>query len=245
MMKKTHDTKKKKMKIAVRYPLPPFKDWKNEDEYKYMDNHTPELWAWEFLRRNPEYQKDWNDTLKMFKKDGHPTEKLPFKGARAKWGLYFDEIINPNLDKPPILYPYSLFWSYYFFTKDELNSFRDLKKNEVVIVIDFGQRIQPQLEYYKVILEDYQKDQAAYSDLEVDGFSNKKIYWKDYIRILDARDNKADNKEIASVIFPRITNKHPNYNGNDRVRDSYDAAINIRDKDYRKILQKACELKKR
>jgi len=45
------------------------KDWRNEDDYAYMDNHTPELWAWEFLRRNPDYIKDWETTFSQYVDD--------------------------------------------------------------------------------------------------------------------------------------------------------------------------------
>ncbi len=35
-------------------------DFTNEDEYSFLDSASPEVWAWEFLRRNPEYKKDWD-----------------------------------------------------------------------------------------------------------------------------------------------------------------------------------------
>lgn len=34
-------------------------DWQNKDEYAFLDNARPEVWTWEFLRRNPEYRTDW------------------------------------------------------------------------------------------------------------------------------------------------------------------------------------------
>ena len=39
-------------------------DWTNPDDYAFLDNATPEVWAWEFLRRNPEYKKDWENYIK-------------------------------------------------------------------------------------------------------------------------------------------------------------------------------------
>ncbi len=259
------DPKKKNLET---YILPTSKGWRNEKNYDYMDNHTPELWAWEFLRRNPKYRKDWVSAMKMrkdeiikHKKEKHldcplfppncikeydQPEKIYFEGARNKWGLYFDEIINPNIDKPRVDQTYSLFWSNnYFLGKDDLDFLPDLKKYEVLIAIDLEQGIQSQLERYKYILEDYQKDQEVHSDLVVQKVKNKKIYWKDYIRILDAKENNAETREIASIIFPKLGNSHPDYNGNKMVIDSYDAAKKIRDENYKKILQKPCEWKKR
>jgi hypothetical protein len=36
------------------------RNWRNEAGYIFGDDFLPSAWAWEFLRRNPEYQKDWN-----------------------------------------------------------------------------------------------------------------------------------------------------------------------------------------
>jgi len=41
-------------------------DWKNVSEYNYLDNHSDILWGWEFLRRNPDYQKDWEENLQLY-----------------------------------------------------------------------------------------------------------------------------------------------------------------------------------
>jgi hypothetical protein len=35
-------------------------NWKNENDYAYTTSLTPAGWAFEFLRRNKEYQKDYN-----------------------------------------------------------------------------------------------------------------------------------------------------------------------------------------
>ncbi|MES9854502.1 MAG: DUF6499 domain-containing protein [Candidatus Thiodiazotropha sp. L084R] len=34
-------------------------DWRNPDHYIFTRQLSSEQWAWEFLRRNPEYQKEW------------------------------------------------------------------------------------------------------------------------------------------------------------------------------------------
>ena len=36
-------------------------DWKNEEDYAYCNDLDANGWAFEFLRRNPGYQKDWAD----------------------------------------------------------------------------------------------------------------------------------------------------------------------------------------
>lgn len=39
------------------------RDWKNSEEYKYLDNAENEQWAWEFLRRSESYRKDYEKYL--------------------------------------------------------------------------------------------------------------------------------------------------------------------------------------
>lgn len=34
-------------------------DWRNPNSYDFPPAHFLRLWAWEFLRRNPKYQRDW------------------------------------------------------------------------------------------------------------------------------------------------------------------------------------------
>ena len=36
------------------------RDWRNPDDYAFTRDLSPELWAWQFLRRNPEYRKDYD-----------------------------------------------------------------------------------------------------------------------------------------------------------------------------------------
>lgn len=265
MIKKTqHDTKKKKMKIAPRNPLPPLKDWKNEEEYKYLDKYTAEseLWAWEFLRRNAEYRKDWNTAFVIWGKnnksdapnywaqlfgsscssENYRPETILFNDARNKWGLLFNEIIDPDVDKPLVEYPYSLFYTYgYYYEKDDLDNLPDLKSTEVLAVFDMAKPIQQQLEYFKAILEDYQNDLIAYSTLRIPYVINKPIYWKDQLRIFDAKAAGSTDKEIAPVIY----NEETYNNAQKKVKNGYKSAVNMINGGYRNILQRPSKMKRR
>ena len=35
-------------------------DWRRTEDYQFTQEIKLDLWAWEFLRRNPEYIKDWH-----------------------------------------------------------------------------------------------------------------------------------------------------------------------------------------
>ncbi|WJW75169.1 DUF6499 domain-containing protein [Thiohalobacter sp. IOR34] len=34
-------------------------DWRDADDYRFTDGLTRDQWGWEFLRRNPDYQREW------------------------------------------------------------------------------------------------------------------------------------------------------------------------------------------
>lgn len=34
-------------------------DWTKPEDYSFLNDASPEVWAWEFLRRNEAYRKDW------------------------------------------------------------------------------------------------------------------------------------------------------------------------------------------
>ena len=37
----------------------PVPEWSREADYTFTQSLSRELWAWQFLRRNPEYRADW------------------------------------------------------------------------------------------------------------------------------------------------------------------------------------------
>ena len=39
--------------------MPPVLDWRSAAAYAYVDNLSPAGVAWEFLRRSPDYQRDY------------------------------------------------------------------------------------------------------------------------------------------------------------------------------------------
>lgn len=64
--------------------MPQHDDWRSEAAYDYIDGlQAPEI-AWEFLRRNPDYRKEYHDLSAA----GH----LDTDAGRAfaeRWGLSF------------------------------------------------------------------------------------------------------------------------------------------------------------
>lgn len=46
-------------------------DWKNADNYAFLDGQPPVVWAWEFLRRHPIYRKHWRRLIRWQEKVGN------------------------------------------------------------------------------------------------------------------------------------------------------------------------------
>jgi hypothetical protein len=42
-------------------------DWRPPDDYAYCDSLTRDQWAWEFLRRNPDYQRDYRAFITIWR----------------------------------------------------------------------------------------------------------------------------------------------------------------------------------
>ena len=64
--------------------MPQASDWRSSTRYAYVNQlHHAEI-AWEFLRRNPDYHRDYPDIVRAIRRGGDPAEAL----AR-RWGLRF------------------------------------------------------------------------------------------------------------------------------------------------------------
>jgi hypothetical protein len=58
--------------------------WRSESAYSYIDELSPGDLAWEFLRRNPDYRKAYQDLVAT----GRLTEEIARDFANT-WGLRF------------------------------------------------------------------------------------------------------------------------------------------------------------
>ncbi|WP_234848938.1 transcriptional regulator domain-containing protein [Sinorhizobium medicae] len=59
-------------------------NWRSEAAYDYIDKLTPGDLAWEFLRRNPDYRKSYQELVDI----GRLTEDIAREFAE-QWGLRF------------------------------------------------------------------------------------------------------------------------------------------------------------
>ena len=71
--------------------------WNSPTDYDYTDNLSNEGWAWEFLRRNAKYEKEFTEVRKRYAQ----AEELfgSFEDNEVKWRNYDPVIVkNPFLE---------------------------------------------------------------------------------------------------------------------------------------------------
>lgn len=61
-------------------------DWRNASHYRFPDDLSDRFWAWEFLRRNPEYRRDWEAAVSRFLSKTDEFEEIPDIEAFVKAG---------------------------------------------------------------------------------------------------------------------------------------------------------------
>jgi len=93
------------------------------------------------------------------------------------------------------------------------------KEDEVLLAFDLDQPIPKLIDDAKSFLEMLQDDMKSKPKTKR---AQKELY-PIYLRVLDGKDSGATPTEIASIIFPGIKNKYPEYSRNQRIKDTIEA----------------------
>jgi hypothetical protein len=64
--------------------MPPVREWRSAAAYEYLKDLDPTELAWEFLRRNPAYRRDYRTTV-----DGTVGQPENSVTVIWRWGLRF------------------------------------------------------------------------------------------------------------------------------------------------------------
>ncbi len=190
------------------------RNWRDPEDYCFTEGLPPWRWAWEFLRRNPDYQVDFHDAIRRLnaregeyaaeaeildatgysKPEGEWVDSVPSKQSREKWLLWY--YLNPELDVPGIS-PFLEFGRLYVWEQ----RLRPLQDYEVLVRVDLRFPIQPQLALARGPLARRQRNQAGRGDFRRRAPRNQPKQWRLYLRLLDARAVDTTYEEIAEVLF--------------------------------------------
>lgn len=240
-------------------------NWKELKDYEFTKTLNSKKWAWEFLRRNPDYIKEWEKELPLelerrknilsdpetkdcshlegYRKNTPESSHFIIRGHSLnkyfkKWGIL--NLVNPDQDNP-FPDPFNQFPSFEYGTVRGGNIGHGKYINDnplgpyVSIVFDITRPLKPQFAYAQKILLETQKDQAREGKISISKVNKHKDNWIEYLRILDAKTENISNEEIARVMFPNLSNEYPGYAGNEKVRKSLKRAEHLTRKGYREI----------
>lgn len=71
--------------------VPDTKEWRTSSGYDFMDEVDTDSLAWECLRRNEDYQKDFSNSLASAQAARNQAENI-----RTRWGLRFPRTAQPH-----------------------------------------------------------------------------------------------------------------------------------------------------
>ncbi len=235
------------------------RDWKKITDYEYLKNLKPCQWAWEFLRRNAEYIKEFKELIpeelerrKELLSDPEIKGLKCFDGIRntnpdnvhfsihfgneyclAKYGILY--MVNPKNDNPfpnPFRQRLSIQDGTFHGGNIAFGNFIDfdIEGDYIPVVFDVTRPIKPQIQHAQKQLLLWQKDREK--NIKIHKIESN---WTDYIRILDAKAKNIIDDKIAKVIFPTLDNVYPNYCRNDNFRKALKRAKYLSEKGYREI----------
>ena len=206
-------------------------NWEIEAEYEAPSNVRPLLYfAWQFLRRNHEYRKFWCESGVQFVDDDGGCVGHIRAEAEARFGLLTP--CDPSNASGSFFAASGTHELRHFKSSNGICSY-SLEESEIGYIFDMTMPLEGQ---FKKALKSAKALQAGRAQQGTLAFKNTKIRTEKYItylRILDADDAAADEKEIGDRLFPTLENTHPDYRLRIKLRDFRNAAQRLRDFDYR------------
>ena len=202
----------------MKYPYP-IKNWQTAKEYPSPTKMNGIELAWEFLRRNPEYQKDFDKLPKIKKEYGWYKKELLEKWFSNPPTKSF--VPNPLDDKPKGL---GLFLDKYPRCYKEINKNPTKYPNDKVVVFNLKIPIERQLQEAKKFL----KKELKESKIKPNQSFPKRDALLRYWRVLDAKA-EGNNNTIIGKFFYKIEGA-TSYA--ERIRLDYDRAKEYRDETY-------------
>lgn len=191
----------------------PIKNWENLNEYPHPKETSREQWAWEFLRRNPNYQEDYfeykNSPPDLLTEYEYPDQDNPKVTKKVKLGIYIKNrygicggiLIDPSNDNPEKIFPQfqntemlhfpEKFWEY----SEGEYTWKPKHPFQVAIVFDLSFPLPKQIAKAKNILK-YKK--SFFKD-RLPASKSRPEKYVEYLRLLDAKYSKTSAKEMEKI----------------------------------------------
>ena len=178
-------------------------NWRKLGDYAFCKKLDSSGWAWEFLRRNPNYLKDWNRSKVASR--GKRNSAIQQRYGEA-WGLY--KIINPTNNKPRLVW---IIYENPVLVSRGSHEYLHLKnKTKIALGFDLARSIPKQVESAKKELKRIQAELKAKGNIEVLAGIKRKGDWTRYLRVSDAKSDVSNptNTEIANIVFKNVDEEY-------------------------------------
>lgn len=233
-------------------------DWRDDADYP-ADAH-PLVFAWEFLRRNVDYQADYIYAISHPDEYVHEPPLLPGETV-DEWADRIEKNLgNPDMSPLSIVYgekyglcemidpaendPFIAPWPPAGGTviKSEWQNGGQIRKfspaelfsHEIAVTVNIHEPLDMEIRRIESLLRSIRRSMGVADEKKPRRRDDK---YQTYLRVLDAHSAEAGESEIASVMFPHIENSYPDYLGRQRVRDTLQAAKRMSEHGYRALLR--------
>ncbi|PSJ16550.1 transcriptional regulator domain-containing protein [Nitrosomonas supralitoralis] len=214
-------------------------NWIDLKNYEHIEeDSSDEVYAWEFLRRNKQYQNDYSVYERTKKFPGYTRYTLSSEGQYIShnedmldWYRLSREFINidPKITTLPAFvkgdcprYLQKDDFLGFDATDDTDKEILELRQDEVVVVLSTSLNLDNQF--------DRIKDQLKLKKDTNGGFRKRKDKYITYLRLLDAELMDIPEAEILNVLYPKEEKSRTT------IFNNLKAAKKLRDFNYKKLL---------
>jgi len=211
-------------------------DWRKTEEYAFTDYLSNQGWAWEFLRRNPEYKEAWDYYVKIV---GDEKNYPLLVQSGKKWKL--KELWDPEKDTPPTQWLVTMETPVFTMGANQYRDYLNLSiKDKLGLGFDLSKSIPAQISYAEQILKERYAELLSEGKLDkVKKPGNKPADFPFYLRVLDAwLPEKKMTKAMAYELVIAKDKKSKQQDSYEIVKDARIKAVRYMKKDYIKFLLK-------
>lgn len=203
-------------------------DWWDASQYPDPESTTGTQWGWEFLRRNPAYQKAWSELTR----DIADMEEIRRLFNICERFHLIDGIMppDPRSNEDPRLSFQAAWMRSYSYNERHPDQVITVSKGKILIELDLSLPVETELQKARKIFVEYRH--------EIDKVRTGKL--ADFLRILDAKQDlsKPSLREIAQAIYSKETSGNVferDDSHRQKVAANQEAALRFRDEDFWKL----------